>query len=107
MANQIALFKACVPILDEVYKEASKTAMLDGAPDLARAGANANELIIPKLDMQGLGDYNRNSGYVDGDVTLTNQTVTCNFDRGRMFTVDAMDDMESAGLAFGLSLIHI
>ena len=101
MANQIALFKACVPILDEVYKEASKTAMLDGAPDLARAGANANELIIPKLDMQGLGDYNRNSGYVDGDVTLTNQTVTCNFDRGRMFTVDAMDDMESAGLAFG------
>ena len=101
MANQIALFKACVPILDEVYKEASKTAMLDGAPDLARAGANANELIIPKLDMQGLGDYNRNSGYVDGGVTLTNQTVTCNFDRGRMFTVDAMDDMESAGLAFG------
>ena len=86
MANQIALFKACVPILDEVYKEASKTAMLDGAPDLARAGANANELIIPKPDMQGLGDYNRNSGYVDGDVTLTNQTVTCNFDRGRMFT---------------------
>ena len=34
-------------------------------------------------------------------MTLTNQTVTCNFDRGRMFTVDAMDDMESAGLAFG------
>ena len=101
MANQIALFKACVPILDEVYKEASKTAMLDGAPDLARAGANANELIIPKLDMQGLGDYNRNSGYVDGDVTLTNQTVTCNFDRGRMFTVDALDDAETAGIAFG------
>lgn len=36
MANQIALFKACVPILDEVYKEASKTAMLDG-----RAGSGA------------------------------------------------------------------
>ena len=101
MANQIALFKEYVPILDEVYKEASKTAVLDGAPELARAGANANELIIPKLDMQGLGDYNRNSGYVDGDVTLTNQTVTCNFDRGRMFTVDALDDAETAGIAFG------
>ena len=37
MANQIALFKEYVPILDEVYKEASKTAVLDGAPELARA----------------------------------------------------------------------
>lgn len=102
MANSIALFKQCVPLLDEVYKEASKTAVLDGNPELARAGANANELIIPMLDMQGLGDYSRNDGYVSGDVTLTNQTVPCNFDRGRMFMVDNMDNAESAGLAFGM-----
>ena len=30
MANSIALFKQFVPLLDEVYKEASKTAVLDG-----------------------------------------------------------------------------
>ena len=72
MANSIALFKQYVPLLDEVYKEASKTAVLDGNPELARAGANANELIIPMLDMQGLGDYSRNDGYVSGDVTLNN-----------------------------------
>lgn len=101
MPNSIALFKNYVPILDEVYREASRTAVLDGAPELARAGANAGELIIPKMTMDGLADYARASGYVDGDVTLTNETVLCNFDRGRMFTVDAMDDMESAGLAFG------
>ena len=102
MANSIALFKQYVPLLDEVYKEASKTSILDGNPELARAGANANELIIPMLDMQGLGDYSRNDGYVGGDVTLTNQTVPCNFDRGRMFMVDNMDNAESAGLAFGM-----
>ena len=102
MANSIALFKQYVPLLDEVYKEASKTSILDGNPELARAGANANELIIPMLDMQGLGDYSRNDGYVSGDVTLTNQTVPCNFDRGRMFMVDNMDNAESAGLAFGM-----
>ena len=101
MVNNITLFKNYVPILDEVYKEASKTSILDGNPDLARAGANANELVIPKLDMQGLGDYSRNGGYVHGDVTLTNETVVCNFDRGRMFTVDTMDNIETAGLAFG------
>ena len=101
MANAITLAKQFVPILDEVYKMASLTAKLDGASDLVRAGANANELIIPKLSMQGLAAYSRNAGYVSGDVTLTNETVTCNFDRGRMFQVDSMDDLETAGIAFG------
>ena len=101
MANAITLAKQFVPILDEVYKNASLTAKLDGAADLVRAGANANELIIPKIDMQGLAAYSRNSGYVSGDVTLTNETVQCNFDRGRMFQVDYMDDLETAGIAFG------
>ena len=101
MANAITLAKGFIPVLDEIYKEASLTSVLDGASDLAQQGANANELIIPKLDMQGLGDYNRNSGYVSGDATLTNETVKCNFDRGRMFTVDSLDDLETAGIAFG------
>lgn len=101
MANNIALFKQYVPLLDEVYKNASLTAVLDGNPELVRQGASADELVIPKIDMDGLADYSRNSGYVDGDVTLTNETVKCNFDRGRMFTVDAMDDIETAGIAFG------
>lgn len=73
----------------------------DGASDLATQGANANELIIPMLTMDGLADYSRNSGYVDGNVELTNETVKCNFDRGRMFTVDTMDNAETAGIAFG------
>jgi len=101
MPNQIELFKAYVPILDEVYKATSLTSQLDGNPELVREGANANELIVPMLDMQGLGDYSRNGGYVDGEVTLTNQTIPVNFDRGRMFQVDAMDNMETANLAFG------
>ena len=101
MPNAITLAKTFVPVLDKVYKAASLTAKLDGAADLARQGANANELIIPKLDMQGLGDYSRNDGYVKGDVTLTNETVKCNFDRGRMFNVDTMDNLETAGIAFG------
>ena len=99
--NSIQLAMQFVPLLDEVYKLASLTADLDGNPDLVRQGANANELIIPKLAMQGLGDYSRNSGYVSGDVTLTHETVVCNFDRGRMFDVDVMDDLETAGIAFG------
>lgn len=51
--------------------------------------------------MDGLGDYDRNTGYTKGDVTMTNETVKCNFDRGRMFSIDNVDNMETAGLAYG------
>ena len=102
MANNIALFKQYIAgVLDEVYKNASLTAVLDGANDLVQQGANANELLIPKMSMDGLGDYSKSAGYVNGDVTLEMETVKCNFDRGRMFTVDSMDNIETAGVAFG------
>lgn len=101
MPNSIELFKSYIPMLDEVYKNAALTSVLDGAAELARQGVNANELIIPKISMDGLANYSRNSGYVSGDVTLTNETVKCNFDRGRMFSVDALDNIETAGLAYG------
>lgn len=101
MANQIAKFKKYTDLLDEVYKNAAKSAVLESDATLARQGANANEIIIPKLDMDGLGDYDRNSGYVNGNVTMTNETVTFNYDRGRKFSVDNMDNEETVGLAFG------
>ena len=101
MANSITLFKKYIDKLDEVYKQSAKTAVLDGDSTLAQMGANTNEIIVPKISMDGLGDYSRNGGYVDGDVTLTNETVTFNYDRGRAFSVDAMDNEESAGIAFG------
>lgn len=97
----ISLFKQYVTLLDEVYKKVALTSDLDGAAELVKQGANANELIIPKISMDGLAAYSRNSGYVSGDVELTHETVACNFDRGRMFSVDALDNAETAGIAFG------
>lgn len=101
MANAITKFKTYIALLDEAYKQASLTADLDSDPTLVKAGANANEIIIPKISMDGLADYSRSSGYVKGDVTLTNETVTFNYDRGRKFSVDNMDNEETAGVAFG------
>ena len=101
MANAIATFKKYIDLIDEVYKNASATSKLDGDTTLVQAGANANEIVIPKLAMDGLADYDRNGGYKDGSVNLTNETVKFNYDRGRRFAVDAMDNEETAGLAFG------
>lgn len=99
--NTIEKFKKYIDTLDEVYKYASVTSVLDGNNRLVKMGANANEIIIPKMTMDGLADYSRANGYVNGDVTLTNETVKFNYDRGRSFSVDEMDNEESAGVAFG------
>lgn len=101
MPNIIALRKQYSTLLDEVYKLASLTSMLDGPNELVQQGANANEILIPKMSMQGLADYSKTTGYVAGDVTLEYETKKCTYDRGRMFAVDAMDNIESAGIAFG------
>lgn len=101
MPNNIEKFKKYVPLLDEVYKQTALTSVLDSDAELSQAGANANEIIIPKIDMDGLGAYDRNSGYTNGDATLTNETVRFNYERGRMFSIDSMDDEETAGLAYG------
>ena len=74
---------------------------MDGPNELVKEGANANEILIPKMTMSGLANYNKQTGYVAGDVTLEYETKKCTYDRGRMFTVDAMDNIESAGVAFG------
>lgn len=101
MANVIALAKNYTALLDEVYKKAALTSVLDSDPATARQGANVNEILIPKLSMDGLADYSRNSGYTKGDVKLEYETVKFNYDRGRLFEVDTMDDEESVKLAFG------
>lgn len=101
MANSIALSKNYTDMLDEVYKLASLTDDLTSDSSIARAGANANEIMIPKLTMDGLGDYDRNSGYTKGDVTMTYETVKFNYDRGRKFEVDYVDNEETAEVAFG------
>ena len=101
MANQIEKFKKYMDYLDEVYQINSTTAVLESNAVLAKQGSHANEIIVPKMKMDGLADYDRNGDYVPGNVELKYQTVAFNYDRGRVFKVDAMDNEETAGLSFG------
>jgi hypothetical protein len=98
MANSIALASKMLPLLDEVYKYASATAILD-ASNVEWVGAN--QVKIFKTAMDGLGAYNRNTGFAAGSVTGTWETMTLSNDRGRKFQVDRMDDEETLGMAFG------
>lgn len=97
----IALFEKYVTLLDEVYAAEAKTAVLDGDMTLVRAGSNAHTIQVPKMDMDGLADYSRTSGYAAGTASIEYEEVAFNYDRGRKFNVDIMDNEETAGLAFG------
>lgn len=101
MANTIALAKAYTRLLDEVYQAASVTNDLTSDASLIRAGANANEILYPQIAVTGLGDYDRNSGYTDGSVSVEWKTAVFNYDRGTKISVDAMDDEETFNIAFG------
>jgi hypothetical protein len=100
MANAITLAKAYQTALDQVYKISSLTTALDAPASAVRAGMQANEILIPKISLQGLGTYGRNTGFVDGDVTFAYQTHTFTQDRGRSFQIDRMDNMETIDTAF-------
>lgn len=100
MANSIALAQKYLPILDEVYKKSSVTSVLDAAPETLDF-TGANEVKVYKTKVNGLGNYNRNNGFVSGDVTGEWETKKLTQDRGRSFTVDSMDNEESLNMAFG------
>ena len=53
--------------------------------------SGGNEVKIPKISMNGLGDYDRDTGFVQGSVTYSYETMKMTQDRGRTFQLDAMD----------------
>ena len=61
----------------------------------------ARTVLIPDVDMAGLGDYDRDAGFVQGAVKVSNTSYTMTMDRGRSFQIDREDNDETgvAGLA--------
>lgn len=98
MPNSIALAQKYLPLLDEIYKAESKSAILDSTNVKF---LNANTIQVFKTSMDGLGNYDRNTGFVPGDVTGTWESMTLQRDRGRTFMIDRMDNEETIDMAFG------
>jgi hypothetical protein len=100
MAQSIDLVTKFQPILDEIYKAASVTSLLDGqTKPVDFAGANVVKVFL--TTPIGLGTYSRSTGYPKGQMVGTWETITLATERGREFNIDRMDDEESLGMAFG------
>lgn len=91
MSNSIAFAKTYAGILDEAYKRASVSGVLDSGHRVAHAGRNAKEIMVPKISVTGLGDYTRNEGNKTGAITYEFETKMFNYDRGVCPLADVMD----------------
>ena len=100
MTQSIALVTMFLKLVDTVYKQQSKTAILDAMTE-APSFLNANEVKVMKLSTVGLGNYSRTTGYPAGDITAAWETMQLSIERGRAFTLDRMDNEESLGLVLG------
>lgn len=101
VANTIGLASRYLPILDEVYKAASKTAILDTLQDRVQWDNDHKTFYLFETDMVGLANYSRNDGFVRGDVTSQWRAYTPEWDRGRQFLVDVQDNLEAMSMSFG------
>ncbi|MBQ9004187.1 MAG: hypothetical protein IJ087_20290, partial [Eggerthellaceae bacterium] len=97
MANSIEFAKNYTGILDEVYQRAAVSNCLNSGGRMVRAGRHAKEILIPKIEVTGLGDYTRNLGYKTGSITWSYETHTFAYDRAIRLFADVMD-VEEAGV---------
>ena len=90
MANTLAYAVLFQQNLDKAAIQQARTGWME-----ANAGKviykGGKEIKIPKLSMQGLGDYDRSNGFVGGDVTFEYETKQMTHDRGRAFSIDEND----------------
>jgi hypothetical protein len=101
ISNSIGLAAEYLPLLDEIYKAESKSALLDTAQERVRWDQSTGSFYLFETDMVGLGDYSRNGGFVRGDATSGWRQYTPQYDRGRQFVIDRLDDSQAKGMAFG------
>lgn len=99
MANTIQLAEKFVPVIDDIYKKASLTAVLDATAQVDFTGTNTVKIM--KINTTALGDYSKENGYPDGDVTVTWEALQLMNDRAKAFSIDRMDNEEALGQAFG------
>lgn len=83
--------------LDRMFAQKSATGFFaDNA--LAAKFVGAKTVIIPDVDFQGLADYDRDTGFTKGAITVSNTSYTMAMDRARSLQIDR-EDMSETGVA--------
>lgn len=105
MANVIEYAKIFMTELDKMAIQEALTGWMESNAGQVKYNGG-NEVKIPKLAVDGLGDYGRasNTGFIVGDVNFSYETRTLTQDRGRKFVIDA-NDVDETGFVLNASNI--
>ena len=87
MANVFEYASVFQSELDKAAVEQATSGWMELNDKLVRYNGGA-EVKIPSMDMDGLADYDRDKGFVEGSVNLKWETKEMTQDRGRQFTFD-------------------
>lgn len=83
--------------VDKQLNHKSVTAFMEDSGFKAKF-VGAKTVMIPEVDMLALGDYDRDTGFAKGSVTVSNTAYTLTQDRSREFNIDR-EDMDETGVA--------
>ena len=95
--NTIAYAEKFTGELDKMYVQDSTMGFLTDN-NLRAKFVGAKTVVIPDVDMQGLADYNRDTGFIRGAITVAQQPFTMSRDRGRSLEIDR-EDLDETGVS--------
>jgi len=104
MANTLAYAEIFMQELDKQVVAGATSGWMESNAGLVQYNGG-NTVKIPKFSMDGLGDYDRTSGFPQGSATLTYETKTMTQDRARTFMLDSMDVNETNFVANASNLM--
>lgn len=83
--------------LDRLFTQKSATGFFaDNAFGARFVGAKT--VIVPDIDFSGLADYDRDTGFTRGAITVSNTSYTMQMDRARSLQIDR-EDLDETGVA--------
>ncbi len=83
--------------LDKLFSQKSATGFFADNL-LTKKFVGAKTVIIPDINFQGLADYDRDTGFTRGAITVSNTSYTMQMDRARSLQIDR-EDMDETGVA--------
>lgn len=95
--NSVETATAYTGELDKMFSQKSATGFF-ADNNLTAKFVGAKTVMIPDVDFQGLADYDRDTGFSKGAITVSNASYTMAMDRARSLQIDR-EDMDETGVA--------
>lgn len=100
MANNIQIAELFTQLVDEKYKATALSAVFEN--NAVEVGKNYGKFHIMKVDTDGIGTYDKATGYAEGATNLGWEEVSPDIDLSAKIVIDYYENEEALAKAFSL-----